>query len=199
MKEQIIVTIGREHGSGGHYIASMLAERLGIKLYDKEIVEETVRDSGYDKELVQKMDEKPVNVFFYRRIGEYSNSPEENVQEQEFNLLRKRADAGESFVAVGRCSDWVLKDNPNTVRVFIRGDKDAKVARIMTTDKVSEKEAGDIVKEIDRRRKAYHNYYSDLKWGDSRGYDICVNSSRIGIEETVDTLLQYVSSFRNKQ
>ena len=102
MKEQIIVTIGREHGSGGHYIASMLAERLGIKLYDKEIVEETVRDSGYDKELVQKMDEKPVNVFFYRRIGEYSNSPEENVQEQEFNLLRKRADAGESFVAVGR-------------------------------------------------------------------------------------------------
>ena len=90
MKEQIIITVGREHGSGGHYVAQLISEKLGIKLYDKEIVEGTATDNGFTKELVERMDEKPVNFFFSRRIGEYSNSLEENVAQRTFDFIRAK-------------------------------------------------------------------------------------------------------------
>jgi cytidylate kinase len=196
MKEQIIVTVGREHGSGGHYIAQMMSEKLGIKLYDKEIVEATTLTSGYSKEVVNKMDEKPVNFFLSRRIGEYSNSLEENVAEMTFNYINCKAMSGESFIVVGRCAEQVLKDNPNVVRIFIEGDKDVKIRRLMETEKVSEKEAETIMKDVDRRRKTYHNYYCDRKWGDSRGYDIVANSSKLGLEKTADILVSCVKAFK---
>jgi cytidylate kinase len=196
MKEQIIVTVGREHGSGGHYIAQMMSEKLGIKLYDKEIVEATTLTSGYSKEVVNKMDEKPVNFFLSRRIGEYSNSLEENVAEMTFNYINCKAMSGESFIVVGRCAEQVLKDNPNVVRIFIEGDRDVKIRRLMETEKVSEKEAETIMKDVDRRRKTYHNYYCDRKWGDSRGYDIVANSSKLGLEKTADILVSCVKAFK---
>ena len=196
MKEQIIVTVGREHGSGGHYIAQMMSEKLGIKLYDKEIVEATTLTSGYSKEVVSKMDEKPVNFFLSRRIGEYSNSLEENVAEMTFNYINCKAMSGESFIVVGRCAEQVLKDNPNVVRIFIEGDRDVKIHRLMETEKVSEKEAETIMKDVDRRRKTYHNYYCDRKWGDSRGYDIVANSSRLGLEKTADILVYCINVFK---
>ena len=139
MKEQIIVTVGREHGSGGHYIAKLMSEKLGIKLYDKEIVEATTLTSGYKKEVVDKMDEKPVNFFLSRRIGEYSNSLEENVAEMTFNYINAKAISGESFIVVGRCAEQVLKGNPNLVRIFIEGDRDVKIQRIKDIENVSDR------------------------------------------------------------
>ena len=142
------------------------------------------------------MDEKPVNFFLSRRIGEYSNSLEENVAEMTFNYINCKAMSGESFIVVGRCAEQVLKDNPNVVRIFIEGDKDVKIRRLMETEKVSEKEAETIMKDVDRRRKTYHNYYCDRKWGDSRGYDIVANSSKLGLEKTADILAACVKAFR---
>ena len=196
MKEQIIVTVGREHGSGGHYIAKLMAEKLGIKLYDKEIVEATTVTSGYKREVVDRMDEKPVNFFLSLRIGEYSNSLEENVAEMTFNYINAKAISGESFIVVGRCAEQVLKGNPNLVRIFIEGDRDVKIQRIKDIENVSDSKAESIMKEVDRRRKAYHNYYCDRKWGDSRGYDIVANSSRLGLEKTADILVYCINVFK---
>ena len=196
MKEQIIVTVGREHGSGGHYIAKLMSEKLGIKLYDKEIVEATTLTSGYKKEVVDKMDEKPVNFFLSRRIGEYSNSLEENVAEMTFNYINAKAVSGESFIVVGRCAEQVLKGNPNLVRIFIEGDRDVKIQRIKDIENVSDSKAEAIMREVDRKRKTYHNYYCDRKWGDSRGYDIVANSSKLGLEKTADILVSCVKAFK---
>ncbi|MCI2046180.1 MAG: cytidylate kinase-like family protein [Faecalibacterium sp.] len=196
MRQQIIVTIGREYGSGGHYIAQQLAARLGIRLYDRALIDGTVKASGYQQALVDKNDEKPVNIFLSRRVSGYSNSIEENVAEQVFSFLRGRAEAGESFVVVGRCSDSVLRHNPNALHFFILADKETKVERIVSLYHLSEKEALDKMLRADKKRRTYHNYYSDMKWGDSRGYDLCVNSGRLGIEQTIDVLLEYIRRFQ---
>ncbi len=196
MRKQIIITIGREYGSGGHYIAQQLAARLGIRLYDRALIDGTVEASGYQQELVDKNDEKPVNIFLSRRVSGYSNSIEENVAEQVFSFLRGRAESGESFVVVGRCSDSVLRHNPNALHFFILADKETKMERIVSLYHLSEKEALDKMLHTDKRRRTYHNYYSDMKWGDSRGYDLCVNSGRLGIEQTIDVLMEYVRRFQ---
>ena len=131
MKQQIIITLGREHGSGGHYIADIISKELGIKLYDKDSIEKEIASAGYSEEMIRKMDEKPVNFFASRRIGKYSNSIEVNVAERTFAMLREKAAAGESFLIIGRCGEQVLKDNPNMISVFICGDPDFKLARVM--------------------------------------------------------------------
>lgn len=106
-KKQIIVAIGREHGSGGHYIAQMISRALGVRLYDKKSIEAEVVDQGYSPEIISQMDERPVNFFTSRRIGKYSNSLEVNVAERTFQMLQTKAAQGESLwcwaAAVSRC------------------------------------------------------------------------------------------------
>ena len=104
-KKQIIVAIGREHGSGGHYIAQMISRALGVRLYDKKSIEAEVVDQGYSPEIISQMDERPVNFFTSRRIGKYSNSLEVNVAERTFQMLQAKAAQGESFVVLGRCGE----------------------------------------------------------------------------------------------
>lgn len=196
MKQQLLVSVGREHGSGGHYIAQLIADQLQIRLLDREIVEGTILESGYSRELVTKMDEKPVNFFSSRRIGSYSNSLEENVAEKTFEFIRNTAASGESFVVVGRCAEYILRGNPNLVSLFICGDQDEKIRRVAERAKVSEARAAELIRETDRRRKLYHNYYCDNKWGDARGYDMTVNSSKLGIEQTAAALVRYIRAFQ---
>ena len=195
MKNQIIIALGREHGSGGHYIADMIAKEFGIKLYDKDSIEAEIVSDGYSEELIRKMDEKPVNFFASRRVGKYSNSLEVNVAEKTFEFIQSQADSGESFVIVGRCAEQVLRGNPNYLRFFIRGEMHDKIRRVAANDRVSEKDAVQLIRETDRRRKAYHNYYCDCKWGDARGYDLTVNSDKLGIPQTVEVLVQYIRAF----
>ena len=163
MKNQIIITLGREHGSGGHYIADMIAQELGIKLYDKDSIEKEIVSEGYSGEMIRKMDEKPVNFFASRRIG--------------------------------RCSDQVLKGNPNMLSIFICGNQQAKVGRVMEKKGLSAEEAIEEIKEVDRSRKSYHNYYCETKWGDARGYDMTVKSDVLGFEGTAKMLIAYIRSF----
>ena len=198
MKDQIIITMGREHGSGGHYIADMIARELGIKLYDKDSIESEIVSEGYSEELIRRMDEKPVNFFASRRIGRFSNSLEVNVAEKTFAMLRDKAANGESFLIIGRCGDQVLKGNPNMLSIFICGNQQAKVGRVMEKKGLSAEDAIEEIKEVDRSRKSYHNYYCDTKWGDARGYDLVVNSGKLGIEKTVDTLVNYVRAYQAK-
>ena len=195
MKQQIIITLGREHGSGGHYIADIISKELGIKLYDKDSIEKEIASAGYSEEMIRRMDEKPVNFFASRRIGKYSNSIEVNVAERTFAMLREKAAAGESFVIIGRCGEQVLKDNPNMISVFICGDPDFKLARVMEKMGLDADQAIDEIKSVDRSRKNYHNYYCNTKWGDARGYDMTIKSNVLGCEETAKLLVDYIRGF----
>ena len=195
MKQQIIVALGREHGSGGHYIADIISKELGIKLYDKDSIEKEIASVGYSGEMIRKMDEKPVNFFASRRIGKYSNSLEVNVAEKTFAMLREKAAAGESFVIIGRCGEQVLKENPNMISIFICGDPQFKLTRVMDKLGLDAEDAIEEIKSVDRSRKNYHNYYCDTKWGDARGYDMTVKSDVLGCEETAKLLVGYIRSF----
>lgn len=190
--KQLIITIGREYGSGGHAIGEMLAEKLGIGFYDAEIIQHLSEKKGIKKETLSKYDEKPSPVLMNRSVRGYSTSLEEAVAEMQFKMIRKIAASGESFVLIGRCGETVLSKYDCLIRLFVLGDMDSRIARIMKRKRVSRKEAQKMIKTTDKRRKAYHNYYSDGKWGDSRTYDLTINSSRLGVEGTAEFLEEYI-------
>ena len=197
MKEQIIITIGRESGSGGHAIAKKLADAMGIACYDKKrLVEGTAKLGGLNRNYVKKLDEKPVGFPFSGRIGAFEESPESNVARMTFEYIRQIAESGESCVIVGRCADSVLAGNPNVIRVFVVGDEEDKNRRLAGIQQISPEEADEERKETDRFRRAYHNFYSDTKWGDSRAYDLIVNSSRLGIQGTADYIKKFAEAFK---
>lgn len=196
MEKQIIITVGRESGSGGHAIAKKVAELMGISCYDKKkLVEGTAKLSGLNRNYVKKLDEKPVGFPFSGRIGSYEESPESNVARKTFDYIRRIAESGESCVIVGRCADSVLAGNPNVLRVFVVGDADKKTKRIAKIQQISIEEAEAERKETDRFRRAYHNFYSDTKWGDSRAYDLIINSSRLGIQGTAEIIIQFAQAY----
>ena len=149
---QIIVTVGREFGSGGHQIAQMLAERLGIKLYDKELLYAIAGKHGYSEDDMRRYDERPVNVLMSRRVRDFSNSIEENIAHKMFSYIRDRADAGESFVVVGRCAEHILSDYKK-LSIFVRGEVPEKERRITELYSVSAPKARDMMRRNDKQRK----------------------------------------------
>lgn len=193
MAEQLIISIGREYGSGGRYIAEHLAKEFNIPLYDRNMLEEIAAEKGADADNLVKYDEAPKNRFLYRRVRGFSNSPEDNVANMQFEFLKKKADEGQSFVVLGRCAEHILRENKNMISIFVLGDQACKVERLMKKRNFTEKQAKDAMNRHDKNRKTYHNHYSVYSWGDSRGYDLCVNSSRLGLDGTIELIKQYVS------
>ena len=192
MSNQLIITIGREFGSGGHQIANTLAQRFNLPLYDSNILKEIALAKDVDHAELEKYDEVPRNHFFSKTRRGYSSSPEENIANLQFKYLREKAEQGESFVVVGRCSETILKGYPGMISIFVLADKEAKLARIAEYHDISTIEADVIMTRQNRNRKVYHNYYCPNKWGDSRNYDISINSTRLGIEATADFLENYI-------
>lgn len=190
--EQLIISVGREFGSGGRVIAEALAERFGIPIYDRHLITEIADKTGLTPEQIEKYNENPKKKIISRRVRGYSNSIEDNIAEMQFNFLKEKSDSGESFVVVGRCSETKLKYNPALVSLFILADMDAKIKRVMEIYELSKEDAEDFIRKKDKKRKRYHNYHCSGHWGDSRLYDLCINSSRLGIEKTVDYLESYI-------
>ncbi len=192
MEKQIMISISREFGSGGRQIAEKVAEDLGLPLYDRSLLDAIAKEKNIDVEHLQKFDEKPRNLILSRSVGGHSNSIEENLVKMQFEYLQRKADGGESFVVLGRCAETALKGKEGLVSVFILGDKEEKLVHVKDKYQLSDSEAALKMVRHDTKRKAYHNRYSDFKWGDSRGYDLCINSSRLGIEKTVAMIESYV-------
>lgn len=192
-QKQIIISVSREFGSGGHEIAEKLAEMFNIKLYDKNILQNIADIKNVDVTNYEKYDEVPRNVIFSRKVKGLSNSMEENIAQMQFRYLEKKADEGESFVVVGRCAETMLKYHPALVSIFVLSDWDAKVERVMRIYGLTRGEAESYIYRKDRKRKDYHNYYCKIKWGDSRNYDLSVNSSKLGEEETAKMLADYIN------
>ncbi|MGN0342476.1 MAG: AAA family ATPase [Roseburia sp.] len=192
MGKQLIISISREYGSGGHYIAELLAKRFNLPLYDHKLLDHIAEEKGMDLSRLKKYDEGIRKPFVHRQVRGMTNSPEEIVAEMQFQFLRDRAEAGESFVIVGRSAESVLKGCEGLVPFFVLGDRDAKIARIMKVRQMSEEEAKRALLRHDRERKAYHNHYSKMKWGDSRNYAMCINSSVLGVDATADIMESFI-------
>ncbi len=192
MDKQIIISVGREFGSGGHIVAANLAKHFGLPLLDSNILSEIAKENNTSEDYLRKYDESARNLFFSRTVNGFSNSPEEVIAQMQFDYIKKKADAGESFVVIGRCADWVLRDNPALVRIFILGDMEAKIKRTAERENISEDKAKSRIEQADKRRKYFHNTHSDNKWGDSRSYDITVNSTKMGLDGVTELLIKYV-------
>lgn len=192
MDKQLIISVGREFGSGGHVIAHKLAEHYNLPVYDHNLLREIANEKNVDPKGLERYDEKPRKRLLNRTVRGYSSAPEDNIHLLQFDFLRKKANAGESFVVIGRCSEEILRDNPNMVSIFILADYEAKVERTMEREDIGRSQAEKLIAFHNKKRKAYHNYYCKGKWGDSRNYELSINTSRIGLDETTQVIIDYI-------
>ena len=188
MSHQLIIAIGRESGSGGLDIAHALAERFQLPLLDKNILQKAAEAKGVCADPLERYDERPRSPLFYRSVRGISSAPEDGVAQMQFDLLRQHAEAGESFVVLGRCAEEVLADYEGLVSVFIRADLDFRVKRTP----LPEEEALDFIRKQDRLRRIYHDQHCKGDWGDAQCYDLVINSAPLDIPGTVDVLEQYI-------
>ena len=195
-QKQMIISIGREFGSAGHEIAEKLAERFSLPLYDYNLLREIAGEKKVNVANLEPYDEVPKNGFGSRTVRGYSNSPQENIAYMQFDFLKKKAKEGQSFVVVGRCAEEALKEYKGLITIFILGDMDTKIERIAKLHNLSEKQAKEMIIQQDKKRKAYHNYFCEGKWGDSRNYEFSINSSKLGLEVTVEVLEDYIKRRR---
>ena len=198
MMGNLVITIGRECGSSGRLIGQKLAADLGVKCYDKELLTLAAKNSGLCEELFKTHDEKPTSSFLYSLVMDtysmgyntsaYMDMPiNHKIFLAQFDTIKKLAEE-ESCVIVGRCADYALADYPNTVSVFICGDEEDKIHHLMERHNVDESKAKDIMIKTDKRRASYYNYYSSKKWGSSKSYDVCINSSAVGYDGAVEII-----------
>ncbi len=190
MSKQILISIEREFGSGGHKIAQAIAEEFGFKYYSKNILEEIFAENPHYAPLLREYEEKGT-PFLTRHVRGHSSSTSETLANMEFEYIRERAEAGESFVITGRCGGMVLRDFPNLITYFVMADMYDKVQRVCERENLSEREAMEKITRMDRMRKKFHDQYCDFKWGDSRAYDLSVNISKLGLEGTKRAMIDY--------
>ncbi len=193
MEKQVIITVGREAGSGGLEVARKLGEKLGITVYDKNIFEGIGEKFDIDTTNLEKFDETPRRKGITRKVNGYSNSPEEQVVELQREFLKGKADEGESFVIIGRAGIKALLNHPcPLIRVFITADDDFKLERVMDELGYNKLQAQRYITWVDTKRKNYHNQFCHVKWGDPASYDIIVKSNKLGIDGTADMIADYV-------
>lgn len=187
MAKRCIVTIGREYGSGGREIGERLAERLGISFYDRKFLELAAQESGINEDFLSEEDEKARNP--------YVPFLTDNINEKLFNIQSRimiEKAKSESCVMVGRCSDIILKDFANVAHIFIYADREDRLHRIMQRQNLDEVKAEKEMKRIEKIRRSYYQYYTDCDWGDRENKDLLINSSRTGIEGSVDVIISYL-------
>lgn len=192
----MIITIGRQHGSSGREIARLLAEKLNYKCYDKEIVDEAANHSDFSRDLIDAFDEKRMSAFILHAGGYGLNENfrlNMQVVSAQFDAMRNIADKG-NCIFVGRCADYILRDHDNLVSVFILGDMDERLKCLERRQGLDEAEAKKKIKEVDKDRSSFYRYYSDQTWGDAQNYDMCINSSKLGVEGTVQVILDYIKA-----
>ncbi len=202
MNQHIVITIGRQFGSGGRYVGRLLAEKLGVPFYDKELLSEAAKNSGICEEIFEDHDEKPTRSLLFSLVtGVQSHLDASNFYMDmplnhkiflaQFDAIRKLA--GESScVIVGRCADYVLKDDPDTVSVFIKADMPSKVDRAVKYYGIEESKAEERIRKADKQRASYYNYYATATWGDVENYDLVVDTGVLGVEGAVELICKFI-------
>lgn len=193
--DKIIITIGRQYGSGGKEIGEKIAKELGIPFYDKELLTAAAKKSGICEEMFESHDEKPTSSFLYSLVvGSYASGQtpmNHKLFLAQFDAIKEIASQG-SCVILGRCADYALEDDPDVINVFIHADKETRIKRAVKYYNVEEGKAEDVINKTDKQRASYYNFYSGKKWGNAGSYDLSVNSGFIGIDNTVKTIIDFV-------
>lgn len=197
-----IYTIGREFGSGGKDVGEALAKRLGIKLYDKELLQRAAKDSGFCEEVFENHDERPTSSFLYSlvmdtySINSYASAPfldmplNHKVFLAQFETIKKIA-SQESCVIVGRCADYALSDYPDCMNIFIHSDMENRIKMVSKRCNITENKAKDMIQKNDKQRSSYYNYYTSKSWGDSTSYHLTLDSGKLGIDGCVEMILKF--------
>ena len=195
MDKKIIINIGRQFGGGGVAVALELGRKLGIPVYDKELIKKAAQDSGFSAEFFEESDEKKrflsLSAIFSNRFSETENyMSDRGIFKMQSQTIMKIAEQG-SAIIVGRCSDYILRDMENTLNVFLTSPLEVRAARIAERSNVSLEEAERLAEEKDRKRAEYYNYYTFTDWGVASTYDLCLDSSILGIEGTADFIIEF--------
>ena len=187
LNKKVVITISREYGSGGRYIGRLIADKLGIKLYDKDFIEKLAKETGFSEEYIESNEQKR-NVLDVFNSGYYAglnNSDELFIKEAE---LIKEVSNKESCVIIGRCADFILKDKENVFKVFVYSNTENKIKRATKIYGLNEEKAKKEIKRIDKLRANHYKYYTEREWKDNSNYDICINSDTLGVEKSADLI-----------
>ena len=208
MTNNTVITIGRQYGSGGKEIGLRLAKELGIKCYDKELLDRAAKDSGLCQELFENNDEKPTNSFLYSLVMDtyscgyasaaFADMPiKHKVFLAQFDTIKNIAKEG-PCIMVGRCADYALSDFEDSISVFIHADLDKRIRRIARKFELTDSAAKDRIQKTDKRRASYYNYYTSKKWGDASSYNLSLDSGELGIDGCVQ-LIKAAVEIHNKR
>ena len=198
--KHIIICVGRQLGSGGHDIARMLAMDFNAKYYDRELLNLAAKESGFSEKFFEQNDEKKgflrslLNVQATHLSGASlykSNFSQESLFQFQSDAIRKAAEEG-SCVFVGRCADYVLRDMPNVVKVFITASMKSRIDQVVQRRSVDIQQAKRIIQQEEERRATYYNYYTGKKWGAAESYDFCIDSSILGLVETEKLIADFI-------
>lgn len=201
-KTNKIITISRQKGSGGHEIGKRLAEQLGIPFYDKEIIERAAKESGIDELFFKKQDAKPTRSLLYSlAMGAmpmgFSQTDGDNIPFDQkvflaqMEAVQKIAKEG-PCVIVGRCADYALEGDPRLLSVYIYGDEKDRINRVVEREEISEEKSLNYIRRCDKRRENFYEYYSTKHWGSTGSYDVCINSSKFGMDGCLKLLMEAV-------
>ena len=197
-----IITISRQYGSGGRFIAKKLAKKLGISYYDNELITMAAKESGYSEAIFEKAEQLSTHSFLYSLSmfgsvdGIYGLPLADKVYIAQSEIIKKCADQG-PCVIVGRCSDFVLKDYDNLINFFIYSDEESKVSRAVKYYGLDADKASSELRKKDKKRANYYNYYTSQNWGSFENYHMSINSDAVGIDAAVDILASFVLAHEN--
>ena len=209
MDKKIIITIARQYGSGGREIGEKVAEKLGIPLLDKEIIKEAASRGNLDENVIKDADESSANSLLYTlAVGSnvlgttmhfgYKMPLNDKLFILQSDIIKEHASQG-SCVVIGRCADYVLRNESNLLRIFIYGDLENREKRVQQRHpELKSSQVIDVINKTDKRRSSYYNFYTGNKWGKSGNYDLSINSSTFGIEGTADLICACVKDMLNK-
>ncbi|WP_250277689.1 cytidylate kinase-like family protein [[Clostridium] colinum] len=205
MSKKIIVTICREFCSGGKEVGTKLAKKLNCECYDKKLISLSAKKSGFAETIFEDMDEKPTNSFLYSiamgtpaTTGLFFQNNDFLTNDKLFGIqsevIRNIAKTN-SAVIVGRCSDYILRNEENLVKVFLRADIDFRIKRLLESrNYLDPKHAENLIYKTDKKRAHYYSYYTGKEWDSTSNYDLVINTSKIGIDNSVETILNYINN-----
>ena len=198
--DKIIINIGRQFASGGRYISKKLCEEFGCQYFDKEILDLAAKESGFSPDVFKKSDEKKsfVHTLFHLHAPMLSDDNFYNNKFSEESLFKFQCDAIQKAASqgnclfIGRCADYVLRDEPNMVSIFLAADMKDRISRTMERYNMDEESARKTINKKDNTRASYYNYYTGKKWGAAESYDLCINTSIFGLDETAEFIADFI-------
>lgn len=205
MADNIVVTISRQYGSNGRHIGMILAKELGIEFYDKELIKLAAKQNGISEQLFEEADEMPSNSFLYslsmgaRNFGSGFNYVDCLSNDKLFlmqsKVIKELAEKS-SCVIVGRCADYILREHPNCVSVFIHASDEFRLNHVMNERNVNESEAKELIRKVGKKRASYYNYYSDVEWGSATSYSLSLDVTNLTEHTAAGVIKNYIEAVK---